>query len=58
MILLAYVVTGVLAVLRRKGSGLALLTLPLAISALKDCKPEVTSSVLGTICLRRHTRIY
>lgn len=38
----AYVVAGVLASKHYKGSALAFLTLPLAISALKDCKPEVS----------------
>eukprot|EP00903_Cladosiphon_okamuranus_P005867 g5804.t1 len=35
----AYVVAGVLALMHYKGSALAFLTLPLAISALKDCTP-------------------
>lgn len=38
----AYVVAGVLASMHYKGSALAFLTLPLAISALKDCKPLVS----------------
>lgn len=46
MILLAYGVAGGLAVLRYKGSALAFLTLPLAISALKDCKPDVRIELL------------
>ncbi|CAM9863644.1 unnamed protein product [Scytosiphon promiscuus] len=37
---LAYVVAGGLAAVRYKGSALAFLTLPLAISALKDCRPD------------------
>lgn len=41
LILSAYGVAGALAVVRFKGCALAMLTLPLAVSALKDCKPEV-----------------
>lgn len=37
----AYLVAGVLSAKHYKGSALAFLTLPLAISALKDCNPEV-----------------
>ncbi|CAN0425547.1 unnamed protein product [Pylaiella littoralis] len=36
----AYLVAGVLSAKHYKGSALAFLTLPLAISALKDCNPE------------------
>ncbi len=42
----AYAVAGMLAATRYKGSALAFLTLPLAISALKGCKPEVRGGVL------------
>lgn len=42
MVLLAYGVAGVLALIRHTGSALAFLTVPIAIAAMRDCKPEVT----------------
>lgn len=42
MVILAYGVAGVLALLRHRGSALAFLSLPIAIAAMRDCKPEVT----------------
>lgn len=42
MVILAYGVAGVLALGRHRGSALAFLTVPIAMAAMRDCKPEVT----------------
>ncbi|CAM9722764.1 unnamed protein product, partial [Ectocarpus sp. 12 AP-2014] len=42
---MAYVVAGCLAATGNRGSALSFLTLPLAISALKDCRPEAVRNL-------------
>lgn len=51
LIFSAYIVVGGLAILRVKGCALALLTLPLAVGTLKQCKLGVRTACLVMILL-------